>query len=125
MGDETTMSIIQNKIGAIFIPVSDIMAAREWYCSILELTSENYEILHGHICCIPMENNGLNVVLDSKIYSEDAFFRTPVFHFNTDDIHKSYSFMKERGVELVTDILHGHFFNFKDPDGNLLMISKC
>jgi catechol 2,3-dioxygenase-like lactoylglutathione lyase family enzyme len=119
------MNPIQNKIGGIFIPVSDIHKAREWYCTILGLSPDSYEILHGHICCIPMDNNGLNVVLDSKIYSEDAYFRTPVFHFNTDDIQQAYVFMKEHGVELVTDIQHGHFFNFKDPDGNLLMICKC
>jgi catechol 2,3-dioxygenase-like lactoylglutathione lyase family enzyme len=118
------VSLILNKVGAIFIPVSDIRKAREWYCSILAL-EPNHDIISGHLCCIPMENNGLNLVLDSKIYTEDSYFRTPMFHFNTDDIHESYKFMKARGVELVTEIEHGHWFNFKDPDGNMLMICKC
>ncbi|MOA24632.1 Glyoxalase-like domain protein [compost metagenome] len=65
------------------------------------------------------------MVLDSSIYSEDSYARTPMFHFNTDDIHKAYQLMKDKGVELVSEIENGHFFNIKDPDGNMLMICKC
>lgn len=118
------MNLIINRVGAIFIPVSDIVKAKEWYCSLLGL-EPNYEIIAGHLCCIPMDNNGLNVVLDSEIYNEDSYFRNAMFHFNTDDIQAAYSFMKDLGVELVTGIEHGHWFNFKDPDGNMLMICKC
>lgn len=118
------MNVILSKVGAIFIPVSDIRKAREWYCSILGLEPV-FDIISGHLCCIPLDNNGLNLVLDSKIYNEDSYFRNPAFHFNTDDIHEAYHFMKNRGVELVTDIENGHWFNFKDPDGNMLMICKC
>ncbi|MDF2649448.1 MAG: glyoxalase [Paenibacillus sp.] len=98
--------------------------ARDWYCAILGL-EPNYEIIVGHLCCIPMDNNGLNIVLDSKIYTEDTYARTPMFHFNTDDIHTAFQSMKDMGVEIVTGIEHGHFFNIKDPDGNMLMICKC
>jgi catechol 2,3-dioxygenase-like lactoylglutathione lyase family enzyme len=42
----------------------------------------------------------------------------------TDDIQASYQFMQEQGVELVTDIENGHWFAFRDPDGNLLMVCK-
>ena len=117
------MSIITNKIGAIFIPVSDILKAREWYCSILDVET-NYDIIAGHLCCLPMDNNGLNIVLDSKTYTEDSYARTPMFHFNTDDIYVAYQFMKENNVEIITDIEHGHSFNIKDPDGNMLMICQ-
>ncbi|MFS0880139.1 VOC family protein [Metabacillus niabensis] len=117
------MSTILSKVGAIFIPVSDIEKAREWYCSILGL-EPSFDIIVGHLCCIPMDNNGLNIVLDSKIYTEDSYARTPMFHFNTDDIVGAYQFMKEKGVEIVTEIEHGHSFHFKDPDGNMLMICQ-
>jgi catechol 2,3-dioxygenase-like lactoylglutathione lyase family enzyme len=118
------MSEILSKVGAIFVPVGDIRKAREWYCSILGLEPA-FDIIAGHLCCIPLDNNGLNLVLDSKIYSADSYLRNPAFHFNTDDIDKAYHFMKDRGVELVTEIENGHWFNFKDPDGNMLMICKC
>lgn len=117
------MGIILKKVGAIFVPVSNIEKAREWYCSILEL-EPNFEIIAGHLCCLPLDNNGLNLILDSKIYSEDSYARTPMFHFNTDDIHKAYQFMKEKAVEIITDIEHGHWFNIKDPDGKMLMVCK-
>jgi hypothetical protein len=118
------VSIISSKVGAVFIPVSNIISAREWYCSILNLEPK-YDIIAGHLCCIPLDNNGLNLVLDSKIYNEESLYRNPAFHFNTYNIHKAYQFLKERNVELVTDIENGHWFNFKDPDGNLLMICHC
>ncbi|MBP3950155.1 VOC family protein [Bacillus suaedae] len=117
------MSVITSKVGGIFIPVSDIEKAREWYCSLLQI-EPSMEIISGHLCCLPMDNNGLNVVLDSKVYTDDSYARTPMFHFNTEDIHQAYQFMKEIGVELVTEIEHGHWFNFKDPDGNMLMICQ-
>ncbi|WP_028612504.1 VOC family protein [Paenibacillus harenae] len=118
------MSVISRKAGAIFIPVSDIAKARDWYCSLLGL-EPTFEIIAGHLCCIPMDNNGLNLVLDSKIFNEESTYRNPAFHFNADDIQEAYQFMKQRGIELVTAIENGHWFNFKDPDGNLLMICKC
>lgn len=118
------VSVILSKAGAVFIPVSNIISAREWYCSILNL-EPNYEIIAGHLCCIPFDNNGLNLVLDSQIYNEGTIYKNPAFHFNTDDIQRAYQFLRELGVELVTEIENGHWFNFKDPDGNLLMVCHC
>jgi catechol 2,3-dioxygenase-like lactoylglutathione lyase family enzyme len=118
------MGIISSKVGAVFVPVSNIKEAREWYCSILGL-EPTFDIIAGHLCCIPLDNNGLNLVLDSKIYEEGSTFKNPAFHFNTDDIHKAYQFMKDRHIELVTEIENGHWFNFRDPDGNMLMLCKC
>lgn len=122
-GSVSLMGIIQNKVGAIFIPVSDIEKARDWYCSLLQI-EPTFEIIHGHLCCIPLENNGQNIVLDSKIYTPDVYARTPLLHFNTDNIEEAYQFMKDNGIEVITEIEHGHWFNFKDPDGNHLMICK-
>ena len=118
------MSIVTSKISGIFIPVKDIIAARDWYCSLLGLEPD-FEIISGHLCCIPMDNNGLNVILDSKVYTEDTYARTPMFHFDTDDIEQAYQYVHQLGAELVTPIEHGHWFNLKDPDGNMLMICKC
>lgn len=117
------MGIVLNKVGAIFVPVSNIEKARDWYCSVLELEPA-YDIMAGHLCCIPLDNNGLSLVLDSKIYKEDSYARTPMFHLNTGDIQKAYQFLKEKGVEMVTEIENGHWFNIKDPDGNMLMICQ-
>lgn len=113
---------IQNKIGTVFIPVSNIEKARDWYCDILGVDVVG-EIQFGHLFVLPMEGTG--IVLDSKIYSVDNIFKNPAFHLNTTDIEKAFQFMKSKGVTLVTDIEHEHYFNFRDPDGNMLMVCKC
>ncbi|NQX58437.1 VOC family protein [Paenibacillus qinlingensis] len=116
------MNPIQNEIGTVFIPVRDIVKSRDWYCDLLGITNDG-EIHHGHLYVLPMK--GTSIVLDSKIFAEDHIYKVPVFHLNTKDIQASYAYMKEKNVELVTGIEHGHWFNFKDPDGNLLMICMC
>ncbi|MCR8644410.1 VOC family protein [Paenibacillus sp. N1-5-1-14] len=115
-------SPIKNQIGSIFIPVSNIEAARDWYCRILQVSTTN-EIIYGHLFIVPMQGTA-GIILDSKIYAPERVFQTPVFQFTTDDIEEAYAYMQEQGVQLVTGIEHGHWFNFKDPDGNLLMICK-
>jgi catechol 2,3-dioxygenase-like lactoylglutathione lyase family enzyme len=116
------MNPILNKIGTIFIPVSNIEKARDWYCDLLGLPA-NGEIEFGHLYVIPMEGTG--IVLDSKIYSKENTFTAPVFHFNTNDIEEAYEYMKMKNVELLSGIEHNHWFILKDPDGNQLMICKC
>jgi catechol 2,3-dioxygenase-like lactoylglutathione lyase family enzyme len=116
------MNPILNEIGTVFIPVSSIHNARDWYCDILGLPADG-EILFGHLYVLPMKGAGL--VLDSKIYSENNQLNFPAFHFNTNHIQEAYQFMKSKNVELITEIQHNQWFNFKDPDGNLLMVCKC
>lgn len=115
------MNPITNKIGGIFIPVSNIEHARDWYCDILGLPVDG-DILFGHIYVLPME--GPSLVLDSKIYAPDHVYKVPAFQLRTDDIVQAYEFMKEKQVQLLTEIQNNHWFNFKDPDGNVLMICK-
>lgn len=114
---------IHKKIGATFIPVSDIEKARDWYCDILSIEPKG-EVAHGHIYVIPLEG-GHNLVLDSKIFNQRSISEAPMFHFNTDDVEASYRFLKEKGVQEMSDIQHKHWFNFKDPDGNVLMVCRC
>lgn len=114
---------IKNDIGAVFIPVSDIEKARDWYCDVLGLPLDG-EIFQGHIYVLPMKGTG--IVLDSKIYSEERVSTVPMFHFNSDNIEEAFQYLKgKHQVEIVSDIQHGHYFNIKDPDGNTLMICEC
>ncbi|WP_442600234.1 VOC family protein [Neobacillus sp. D3-1R] len=115
-------SPILNQIGTVFIPVSDIEKARNWYCDILALEADG-EILFGHLYILPMK--GIGIVLDSKIYSEENTIKTPLFHFNSENIEEAYSFLLKKGVPITSEIQHDHYFTIKDPDGNQLMICKC
>jgi len=83
------MNPITNKIGTIFIPVSHIEKSRDWYCNLLGLPADG-EILYGHLYILPFEGTG--IVLDSKIFSCETIFKSPVFHFNTNDIERAYAF---------------------------------
>jgi catechol 2,3-dioxygenase-like lactoylglutathione lyase family enzyme len=111
---------VSAQIGTVFVPVSDVRRARDWYCDMLGLPAED-SILFDHLSMLPMSGTGL--VLDSKIYSPGAVFKVPAFHFNTSDIRAAHGFMKDRGVEL-TDVNEDQWFNFRDPDGNVLMICQ-
>lgn len=115
-------SPILNEVGTIFIPVSNIETSRDWYCRILGLPVAG-EIKFGHLYVLPLKE--VNIVLDSKIYEPDKIFKTPAFHFNTNDIVEAFEFLLKENVNIVTDIQFDHYFNFKDPDGNLLMVCKC
>lgn len=115
------MNPISNKISGVFIPVSNVEEARDWYCHLLGLPADG-EVFFGHIYVLPLE--GANIVLDSKVFSPDNVFKAPAFQFSTEDIYRAYDYMKTKHVELLTEIENGHWFNFKDPDGNVLMICK-
>ena len=121
-GGVVLSSPVSPNIGAVYIPVKDIYRSRDWYCDLLGFSNDG-EVRFGHLYVIPTE--GPNVVLDSKIYKEGMSLSYPLFHFNTNDIYKAYSYVQERGIELLTEIEHDHYFTFRDIDGNVLMICQC
>ncbi|WP_181350412.1 VOC family protein [Thalassobacillus sp. CUG 92003] len=118
-------SPIKNKINAVFIPVSDIDSAKSWYSRMLNL--EEGEVHFEHLFAAKMDGAGMLLDTMPK-WREDtgvlATYNVPAIQFATDDIKASYQFMKDEGVELVTEIEHDHFFVFKDPDGNMLMVCE-
>ncbi|WP_409340707.1 VOC family protein [Paenibacillus sp. MBLB4367] len=121
-------SPVKNKIGSVFIPVRDIEKARSWYCRLLGFQEADCHIMNGHLCSLPMQ--GAGILLDTMPMwggqdPEGApAIQTPAFMFLTDDLQCSFAYMKEIGVELVTEIEHDHWFVVKDPDGNKLMICR-
>ena len=119
--EEPLKNPIARQIGTVFVPVSDIAKARDWYCGLLGVPADG-EILFGHLYVLPM--NGAGLVLDSKIYSSEAVFSVPAFHLNTADIQAAHLHVQDTGAELA-EIRDGQWFNFKDPDGNVLMICEC
>ncbi|MCT4782041.1 MULTISPECIES: VOC family protein [Exiguobacterium] len=116
------MNPILAEIGTVFIPVRDVATSRDWYCQLFDLAADG-DILFGHLYVIPL--NGPNLVLDSKIWSEANIIQTPLFHLNTPDIHQAYAHMVQRQIDVLTPIEHDHWFHFKDPDGNVLMMCQC
>jgi catechol 2,3-dioxygenase-like lactoylglutathione lyase family enzyme len=123
-----SLTPLLNRTGAIFVPVRDIEKARVWYCGILGIPVESAEIMNGHLCPLPMEGGG--IILDTmpgwggKEPGGPPTFQTPAFMFLTNDLVASYAFMEEHGAEIVTEIENDHWFAFRDPDGNLLMVCR-
>jgi hypothetical protein len=121
-------SPIKNKVGSLFVPVRDIEKSRDWYCRILGLNAADCKIMSGHLCPLPMEGTG--IILDTMPMwggqepGGAPSTETPAFMLMTEDLQGSFDYLKELGVELVTEIEHNHWFVLKDPDGNKLMICR-
>ena len=114
------MNPIAPQVGMVFVPVSDLQKARDWYCEVLGVPA-NGEMVHNHLYFLPMEGTGL--VLDSSIYSPEAVFQIPAVVLNTADIQAAHQYMKGKSAD-VADIQFDKWFKFQDPDGNLLMICQ-
>ena len=119
-GNKTVAKAVSNEIGAVFVPVSDIVAARDWYCGLLAM--EPGGVLFGHLYVVPMRD-GSGLVLDCKDFS-GPHDRKPAFHFNAKDIPAAREHAVSSGAGEVSEITDGVFFTFKDPDGNLLMVAN-
>ncbi|MFD2924057.1 VOC family protein [Halobacillus naozhouensis] len=118
-------SPIKNKVNLVFIPVTDIEKSKKWYSKMLGI--EDGEFHFDHLFVAKMDGAGM--ILDTMPMWRDEKgelprLNVPAIQFGTDNIQESYQFMKENGVELVTDIQHDHFFVIKDPDGNMLMVCE-
>jgi catechol 2,3-dioxygenase-like lactoylglutathione lyase family enzyme len=112
--------VIEREIGGVFVPVSDIERARDWYRAFLGLEPSG-EIFFGHIHVVPMAA-GSGLVLDSKGFA-GPHDRKPAFHFNTRDIAAAREQAVALGARDVGPVTDGVFFTFKAPDGNLMMVA--
>jgi len=113
---------ISSRLQGVFIPVSDLIASRDWYCQLLNLRNDG-EIYFGHIYVLPL-SNGIDIILDSKIYRPEHVLNVPLLQIATDNIKHAWQFAKDNGMELVTEIENQQWFNLRDPDGNMLMICQ-
>jgi predicted enzyme related to lactoylglutathione lyase len=114
---------IQNQIGAVFIPVSDMARSIAWYSRLfnLPLRDTSHE---GRIYDVPMQGAGL--ILDShKPVDQNSV--QPLCLFWTDDIAAAYEYLQQNNVPIlssVQDIGSVSFLLFEDPDYNRLMICQ-
>jgi catechol 2,3-dioxygenase-like lactoylglutathione lyase family enzyme len=113
--------VIHNEIGTVFVPVRDIEAARDWYCSLLDIEPVG-DILFGHLYLVRMRA-GCGLALDGKDFV-GPHDRKPLFHFNTLDLEAARAQALVSGAEEVGPVTDGVFFTFKDPDGNLMMVAN-
>ena len=116
-------SPIQNRIGAVFVPVSDMQRAVAWYSALFGLpvgdTSHQGKIYDLEMAC------ETRLILDGNqpVHSSSQ----PLCFFWTDDIQEARSFLLANFVTIVRDVEDIGSLStlaFKDPDGNLLMVCQ-
>ena len=115
----TTGSGLDKRVGSIFIHVSDMKRAVEWYSQVFELPF-NDDYKEGRLSTIyslPLE--GTEILLDSNHGAAPA--PQPMMFFKTDDIQRTLRFLKESGIVIHNEALENNIVIFEDPDGNRLM----
>jgi predicted enzyme related to lactoylglutathione lyase len=119
---------VSQRVTGIFVPVQDVSRAREWYGDVLGLKVG--EIIAGHLCVIEMAQ-GPRLLLDQKLRPDGPVELSgrgecPLFMCGTENIDVALAYMHERSIEVVEYdgqvINNGHWFNFRDCEGNLLMM---
>lgn len=121
---------VKNHVGGLFVPVRDVVKAREWYRGLLRLPPDDEPLDGRHLCVVPLSGDRDLILDEMPMWGGDQpdgppTYQTPAFMFDTDDVHAAHAFVREHGGELVTDVNEfeaSGWFAFRDPDGNLLMV---
>ncbi len=117
MGEQVLRSRLEKRVGSIFIHVSDMKVAVEWYSRVFDLPfTDEYSRL-STVYTLPLE--GTEILLDSNNGAAPA--PQPLMFFKTDDIRHTLQYLKESGVAIHKEILENNMVIFEDPDGNRLM----
>ncbi len=117
-------SPIQNRVGMLFIPVSDMARAIAWYSQLLGLPTG--QTTHAEkIYNLPMQGD-TGIILDAhKAVTNSS---QPLCFFWTDDIRATYDFLNSLHVDIVSAIEYigsVSTLTFRDPDHNLLMVCQA
>jgi predicted enzyme related to lactoylglutathione lyase len=112
-------SRLEKRVGSIFIHVSDMKNAVEWYSRVFDLPY-NDDYKEGRLSTVytlPFE--GTEVLLDSNHGAAPS--PQPMMFFKTDDIRKTLQFFKDHGIKIHNEALDNNIVVIEDPDGNRLM----
>ncbi|GFN32995.1 VOC family protein [Paenibacillus xylaniclasticus] len=114
---------IRNKVGGIFIHVSNMERSVNWYHRLLGMPQRSAATEKVH--AITMDG-GSELVLDQNGYDSGlAWENRAQLMLDSPDVGAAYRYVKKCGIEIVEDIMQFPgmaFFTFRDPDGNLLMV---
>ncbi|CAH0128408.1 VOC family protein [Peribacillus sp. Bi134] len=119
-------SPINSRINNVFIHVKDLKKSVEWYCNLLGI-SRNNDSVESPVYNIPVTSE-TGLTLDDHTFDPNFIFKPSynvLFNFYAKDIDEAYQFIKSNNIAIVKEIERiGNFayFNFQDPDGNVLMI---
>lgn len=118
-----------NKVNNVFIHVSNLKKSAEWYSNLLGIPF-NTEEVESPVYNIPV-NSETGLTLDDHTF-DPSFKLMPsdhvLFNFLVENVDEAHEFIFSNGITITKEIERiGDFayFNFQDPDGNVLMICNC
>jgi predicted enzyme related to lactoylglutathione lyase len=112
-------SRLEKRVGSIFIHVSEMKRAVEWYSRVFDLPYNNDYIERRLSTIYSLPFDGAEILLDSNHGASPA--PQPLMFFKTDDIRHTLRFLKESGITIHKEVLENNIVIFEDPDGNRLM----
>ncbi|HEO8418886.1 VOC family protein [Niallia sp. FSL W8-0635] len=119
-------SPIDCKVNNVFIHVSNLKKAAAWYSELLGLPF-NKDKVESPVYNIPVPSE-TGITLDDHTFDPDFQLKPSdhvLFNFSVQDIDEAYEFVQSKGITIVREIERISdfaYFNFKDLDGNVLMI---
>ncbi|WP_424767620.1 VOC family protein [Paenibacillus sp. sgz302251] len=117
-----TDSPISNKVGSVFINVTDINRAIPFHSEVLGLPCRQAEPEES-IYVLEMKS-GSDVLLDNNRFRQGDDYKT-LFMLLSSHIEGAKAYLVANGVQVFTDIERNGeiaFFTVKDPDGNVVMV---
>ena len=114
---------INNRIGAVFVHVTDMQRAIDWYSTLLGVPS--HQTSHeGLIYDVPMDGP-TGLTLDGHAHARGTFRPGgPLLMLHADDIRLAHTFALAHAQDVgpVENIGTVSVFPLSDPDGNRLII---
>ena len=120
------------KLMQFAVAVSDMPKAKEFYAEKLGLkvTTDFRRDDTNWWVTLTLPENGLSIVLTT--HHDQMKPGTMTLWFATSDITAAHKELRNKGIEVneIKDDLHGpgsgtKWFNFKDPDGNLIHLEQA
>lgn len=119
-------SPIKNRMNTIFVHVSNLEASVKWYTQLFNQEVDLSKVAKPVHNLFMDQYTGLTLDAGpsgvTKTITPSGY---PLFNFHTDNIKKSYEFIKELGYKVETEIIEFDdfaYFNISDPDKNIIMI---
>lgn len=116
---------IENRVASLFVHVTDLRRATDWYNRLLGLPLREERLNGGPVYWFDLPGTGL--ILDSDAFNranpEWSEKNSPRIMFAVSDIDEAYSYLKDKANVFFEPERHGNmaYFNFSDPEGNVQM----
>ncbi|MFP7493088.1 VOC family protein [Terribacillus saccharophilus] len=110
------------QIGSVFVHVNDANKAARWYANLLGIPEP--QPTTGPVQFLETVD-GRGLVIDDNRNNDPAI--RPVFMLETKNVQSAYVRVTSQGGKIVREPEEDEavaFFNFQDPDGNIVMVCE-